>query len=68
MDPDNFKLNKEQLKFYVGQKSFASFIKADIEIYKKMVACFQDEPIYYISFLLPDLSHKDKLSPLDIAI
>jgi len=56
------------LKFYVGYKSFATFIDADIEVYKKMVACFADEPIYYISFLLADLSTEKKLTPLDLAI
>lgn len=68
MEPEDFKLNQSQLKFYVGYKSFASFIDADIEVYKKMVACFADEPIYYISFLLADLSTEKKLTPLDMAI
>lgn len=68
MDADDFKYNKSQLKFYVGYKSFASFIDADIEVYKKMVECFKDEPIFYISFLLADLSSEEKLTPLDMAV
>jgi hypothetical protein len=54
VNPDAFNLKQQQLLFYVGGKSYSSFLDCDIEIFKKIIHEFHDSPIYYLALLLKD--------------